>query len=238
VAKFIAPSRYFAEVMTRRMSLAPDHVHVVHNGIDLDGYKIPQAPAPDAPAVIGSFARMCPEKGLDVVIEAYRVVRQRNRVRNVRLRIGGSCGPADEPFVAKQKARLNEAGLLGEAEFQFNLSREEKIRFLHSLSVFSVPARSGEAFGLYVIEAWAAGVPVVQPRLASFPELVESTGAGLLFTPENPQELAEKWEELLLHRERAHQMGLRGREAIEKRFNTRAMAEGMLSVFCGGFGRG
>jgi hypothetical protein len=55
-----------------------------------------------------------------------------------------------------------------------NLSRAEKIDFLQGLTVFSVPALYGEAFGLYLIEALAAGVPVVQPRHAAFPELVAS----------------------------------------------------------------
>jgi glycosyltransferase involved in cell wall biosynthesis len=231
LAGFIAPSRYFADLMARRLSLDASRVHVVHNGIDLEGYSGSAATKADQAPAIGAFARMCPEKGLDVVIEAYRILRQRNRVGSVRLRIGGSCGPADEPFVAGQKARLREAGLLGEVDFCPNLSRAEKIQFLQSLTVFSVPARSGEAFGLYVIEAWAAGVPVVQPRTAAFTELVENTGAGLLFAPENPADLAEKWEELLGDRERAGEMAKRGRQAVETRFNTRAMAEGMLRVY-------
>jgi glycosyltransferase involved in cell wall biosynthesis len=231
LAGFVAPSRYFGDLMARRLSLEPSRVHVVHNGIDLDGYSSNNTAPLNQPPAIGAFARMCPEKGLDIVIEAYRLLRRRNRVGSVRLRIGGSCGPADLPFVAKQKNRLQQAGLLGEVDFCPNLSRAEKIQFLQSLTVFSVPARSGEAFGLYVIEAWAAGVPVVQPRTAAFQELVESTGAGLLFTPENPGDLAEKWETLLLNRERASEMGKRGRQAVETRFNTRAMAEGMLSVY-------
>jgi glycosyltransferase involved in cell wall biosynthesis len=231
LAGFVAPSRYFGDLMSRRLALEPSRVHVVHNGIDLDGYSGSADAKPGGPPAIGAFARMCPEKGLDVVVEAYRILRQRNRVSNVRLRIGGSCGPADEAFVAKQKTRLRETGLLSEVDFCPNLSRAEKIRFLQSLTVFSVPARSGEAFGLYVIEAWAAGVPVVQPRTAAFPELVESTGAGLLFAPENPQDLAEKWEELLLDREQAKEMGKRGRHAAENTFNNRAMAEAMLKVF-------
>jgi glycosyltransferase involved in cell wall biosynthesis len=233
VTRFVAPSRYFADVMARRLFLNPDRVQVIHNGIDLDGYPPARQALPEGPPAVGFFARMCPEKGLDTVVEAYRILRQRNRVGNARLRIGGSCGPADEKFVAKQKAKLEAAGLLGETEFLPNLSRGDKIRFLESLSVFSVPARSGEAFGLYILEAWAAGVPVVQPRAAAFPELVEGAGAGLLFTPEDPRDLALKWEELLLNRERARQMGQRGRDAAETRFNTRAMAEGMLDVFRG-----
>ena len=61
-----------------------------------------------------------------------------------------------------------------------------------------MPARYGEAFGLYVIEAMAAGVPVVQPRVAAFPELIEATGGGVLCAADDAQSLAEAIEELLL----------------------------------------
>jgi glycosyltransferase involved in cell wall biosynthesis len=60
----------------------------------------------------------------------------------------------------------------------------------------TVPATYGEAFGLYIVEAWACGVPVVQPRCAAFPELIESTGAGRLFEPANTQSLVDEWEKL------------------------------------------
>jgi glycosyltransferase involved in cell wall biosynthesis len=66
-----------------------------------------------------------------------------------------------------------------------NISREKKQEFLQSLSVFSVPARYGEAFGLYLLEAWATGLPVVQPRHAAFPELIEATLGGVVCTPED-----------------------------------------------------
>jgi len=231
VSGFVAPSHYFAGVMSRNLSLSPGQVQVVYNGIDLDGYSSAGEPLEDKPPAVGFFARMCPEKGLDLVVDAYRILRQRNRVARARLRIGGSCGPGDQEFVAAQKAKLQAAGLLGETEFFPNLSRVDKISFLQSLSVCSVPARSGEAFGLYVLEVWAAGVPVVQPAVAAFPELVESTGAGLLFTPKDPEDMALKWEELLLNPKRSQELGHRGQEAVAERFNTRAMAEGMLRVF-------
>ena len=62
----------------------------------------------------------------------------------------------------------------------FWVSRSSRSNFLRSLTVLSVPARSGEAFGLYLIEAMAAGIPAVQPRLGAFPELIEATGGGVL----------------------------------------------------------
>ena len=240
---FVAPSRYFGNLMRERLGLAAERVRVVHNGINLDGYRgegrgvkaevrSPKSEVGDTGVrTLGFFARMCPEKGLDTLVEAYLRLRQRGGVGNLKLRAGGSCGPADTPFVNSLRARLSASGLLGEVEFCPNLDRAGKVEFLRSLSIFSVPARYGEAFGLYVIEAMAAAVPVVQPRTAAFPELIEATGGGVLCAPGDPQALAEAIEALLLDTARARALGEAGRRAVFERFSAAAMARGMVEAF-------
>jgi glycosyltransferase involved in cell wall biosynthesis len=227
-----APSQYFAELMTRRLNLPAGRVKVVPNGINLAGYADhkPAAISP-SPPVLGYFARMCHDKGLDILIDAYLLLRKRARVKSLRLKIGGGCGPADEAFVAPLRRRLQQAGADGDVEFHPNLDRAAKIELLRSVSVFSVPARSREAFGLYVVEAMAAGVPVVQPRAGAFPEVVATTGGGVLFEPEKPESLADGIEELLLTPERARNIGTAAREAVLEQFSAESMARGTLE-FC------
>src|SRR5207248_8307497 len=133
------------------------------------------------------------------------------------LHVAGSMTASDRPFVERLRARLAAAGLEDEVQFLPNLSRDAKIAFLHSLSALSVPATYGESFGLYVIEALAAGVPVVQPRHASFPELLELTGGGLLCEPDDPASLAGAVEQLLADPEAARAMGELGRRSEERR---------------------
>jgi glycosyltransferase involved in cell wall biosynthesis len=246
VDMFIAPSQYFAELMQNRLGLSPERVEVVHNGINLEGYphvpistsrpgvsgKLSLDSEPHAvPPVLGYFARMCSEKGLPLLIEAFVKIRQRGRVPKLRLRVGGSCGPADEALVAQLRQQLTQAGLIGDVDFCPNLDRAAKIAFLRDLSVFSVPATYGEAFGLYLIEALAVGVPVVQPRSASFPELVEATGGGLLCAANNADALAEAIESLLENPQRARALGEAGREAVFEKFSVAAMTQAMLSRF-------
>jgi glycosyltransferase involved in cell wall biosynthesis len=230
---FISPSRYFGDLMSRRLSLRPGQVSVVYNGIALDGYDQPQAQtvAPAKPPVLGFFARMCPEKGLDTLVDAFIELRKRNRVTGLKLRIGGSCGPADEPYVAMLRGRLQAAGLLDQAEFHPNVERSAKIGFLRGLSVFSVPARYGEAFGLYLIEALADGVPVVQPKSGAFTELIEATGGGVVCEPGDPGALADAVESLLVNPEIATMRGVAGRRAVFERFTARTMAEATVEVF-------
>ena len=239
--------------MRERLALRPERVRVVYNGISLDGYAIGGRASgvegkesqgsfspdtrhstldtrPSAP-VLGFFARMCREKGLDTLVEAYLILRQRDGTKDLKLRIGGGCGPADEPFVNSLRGRLQERGVLGEVEFYPNLDRAGKLDLLRSLSVFSVPARYGEAFGLYVIEALAAGVPVVQPRIGAFPELLEATGGGVLCEPSNAQALADAIRELLLDPERAGALGKAGRRVVSEKFSAEAMAREMERAF-------
>jgi len=228
---FIAPSRYFADLMIGRLKLPPARVKVVHNGINLEGYtgikdarretRLTQNAAP----VLGYLARMCREKGLDTLVEAFIHLKHREKVPRLKLHIAGSCGPADAPFVKSLRKRLAAAGYIGETVFSPNISRAEKIGFLESLSAFSVPARYGEAYGLYLIEAMAAGVPVVQPRTAAFPELVAVTGGGALCEPEDACSLADSLEALLLDPERARSVGDTGRRAVFERYTIEAMAD-------------
>jgi glycosyltransferase involved in cell wall biosynthesis len=147
------------------------------------------------------------------------------------LKIGGGCGPSDEPFVKKLRERLQANGVLVDAEFFPNLTKTEKQNFLKSLTIFSVPAPYGEAFGLYVVEALASGIPVVQPRHAAFPELVEATSGGVLFEPNNSVALADAIGDLLLHPEKARAMGETGRKTVFEKFGVQQMAEGMARAF-------
>lgn len=231
---WIAPSRWNAEAMKLRLNLKPERLHVVHDGINLDGYEVqsPKSKAQSRTApVLGYFARMCKDKGLDMLVEAYIQLKQRGRVRRLKLHIGGGCGPGDEPFVKSLRVRLAETGYIGEAGFSPNLNRAEKLEFLQGLTVFSVPANYGEAFGLYVIEALAAGVPVVQPRTAAFPEILAVTGGGVLCEPNDAKALADALEELFLNPDRARALGEAGRRAVTEKFSAEAMARATLQVF-------
>jgi len=256
----VAPSRYFADLMGKRLNLPTDRVSVVFNGINLDGYQtIPPTPDPSqegnrfsstpgqfpswegsgvgksaskqgAP-VLGYFARMCREKGLDRLVEAFILLKRRERTKNLKLRVGGGCGPSDEPFVNELRERLKTNGVLHDVEFHLNPDRAAKLELLRSLTVFSVPALYGEAFGLYVIEALASGLPVVQPRAASFPELIEATGGGVLYEPGDVKALADAVEGLLLNPERLRALGDAGRKSALRDFSAGLMAENIARVF-------
>lgn len=227
---FIAPSHYFAEFMRERLRLPANKIRVVYNGINLDGYGRTKSSDPNQPIMLGFFARMCREKGVDTIVDAFIELRKRASVPNLRLKIGGSCSPNDQKVVDEQKDKLHKAALEGAVEFYPNLSREQKLEFLHSLTLFSVPAMYGEAFGLYLIEAWAASVPVIQPRHAAFPELLKQTAGGILYDPQKPGALADAIQSLAFDPQKARELGESGRRAVTEKFQVKHLAQNIADI--------
>ena len=220
VDRFVAPSRYYNALMRKRLRLPSEKIVVIYNGIDLDGFA-PAAAPPEFPTV-GFLARMSPDKGLDTLVEAF--IKLAPRVPNARLKIGGTQTDADRAFVNGLNDRLGQAGLANRVKFLPNLSHAEKQEFLRGLTTLSVPTRLGEAFGLFVIESIACGVPVVQPDTGAFPELIELTGGGLLYAQTGAGSLADALETLLLDPPHAAELGRGGREIVNARFTSDAMA--------------
>src|SRR5205807_2925639 len=121
-------------------------------------------------------------------------------------------------YFAGLKKQLEAAGLLGDFEHVECPGHDDKVRFLQGLDVLSVPTTYREPKGLYVLEALANGVPVVQPRHGSFPELVAETGGGLLVNPNDSEDLARGLKQLMENRGYREELGRKGKEAIRSRF--------------------
>jgi glycosyltransferase involved in cell wall biosynthesis len=231
IARYIAVSDYYAGEMRKRLSLGEEKVVPVLNGIDFSSLK-PDPAKRLEPPVIGYLARMCMGKGMHLLVDAFIDLRQRETVK-AKLHLAGAKTAVDDPFIAEQKAKLAAAGLSDDVQITPNLSTEEKRAFLQSLSVFSVPAMYGESFGLYLLEAMACDVPVVQPNVAAFPEILEKTGGGLLYDPEDPANLADSLEVLLTLEERRRKLGFEGGQKARQYFTAERMAKDVAEVFEG-----
>lgn len=234
VDRFIAVSEYYGRTMQQRLNLRAEQVCVVPNGIALTGYDAAStSPTTSSTPRIGYLARLHPCKGLRTLLEAFILLKAQPDLATAELRIAGSMTTGDEPFLAELRARIHQAGVESAVQVLPNLDRAAKIAFLQSVTVFSVPATYGESFGLYVLEALAAGVPVVQPKHAAFPELLQATGGGLLVEPDSPQALADGLAQLLRDRTRARALGEAGRQAVRERFSVERMAADVARVLQG-----
>lgn len=229
ISRYIAVSDYYGGTMRERLDLPESKVTTVHNGIDFSPFKV-DAGKRRQPPVIGYLARMCMGKGMHHLVDAFIDLRQRGTVE-AKLHLAGAKTPIDDEFIEQQRRKLEEAGLIDDVEITPNLSTEDKIDFLQSLSVFSVPALYGEAFGLYLIEAMACDVPVVQPNHAAFPEILEKTGGGLLYDPDDPANLADSLEMMLSLEERRRKLGYEGGQRARKYFTAERMAKDIEKIF-------
>ena len=226
---FLAVSRYYADTMSSRLGSQAARVHVAYTGIELDGYV--RGDREPAVPTIGFLSRMCPDRGLERLVDAFILLKRNERLRSAKLRVCGGRLACDESFLSRLRDRLTAAGLLADVDFLSAFERESKLGFLRSLSVLSVPEERPVAYGLYVLEALAMGVPVVEPRIGCFPETLAMTGGGILYEPNTAEKLAEALEPLLLDPQAARRLGAEGRAGVAKSFEIGQTAAQMIGVY-------
>ncbi|MHC4727369.1 MAG: glycosyltransferase family 4 protein [Planctomycetota bacterium] len=226
---FISVSKYYAGVMQQRLEIASERVYVVYMGISLDGYELRQD-EPEVPT-IGYLSRMCPDKGLDTLVDAFVHLKKNEKLKNAKLRITGGKMSDDGKFLNKIRQQLDSSGLIDDVEFLSDFDNKTKSAFLQTLSVLSVPEKQPVAYGLYVLEALAAGVPVVEPSSGVFPEILDMTGGGMLFEPNNTAALTTAIEKLLIEPDYARKLGKQGRDAVFEKFNIEQTAKEIVRIY-------
>lgn len=232
VDAFVAVSGYYARFMAGYLGIPAEKIETAPLGITLEGHSRDETVIAPRPFTVGYFARVAPEKGLDRLAEAYRRMRAKGLPLS-RLEAAGYLAREHEPYLARIQREMADAGLADEFHYRGTLDRQDKIRFFHGLDVLSVPSPYVEPKGLYLLEAMANGLPVVQPRHGAFPEMIESTGGGLLVEPNDPDALAEGILSLFRDRERARELGRRGAEGVKRLYGAGRMAERVLEVYRG-----
>jgi len=233
IDRFVALNNAFARFMGEYLGVPAERIAVVPHGVDLAGF--PTAP-PDLIArrvdrggllVIGSLARLCPEKGLDKLLRAVAILAA---THDVKLVAAGATSPAEAAYLRECRRLANELGVAERFEWLGQVDRAEKLRLLETCDVFAMPTAHPEAKGLPVIEALAAGVPVVAPDHGGFPELL-SSGGGLLHAPNDPSDLARMLRAVLDDPARAVALGAAGHACVRERHTFATMAAGHEAVY-------
>jgi glycosyltransferase involved in cell wall biosynthesis len=227
---FIALCTYYADFMAEYLQIPRARIDVVYPGLNLKGHGGSPPARNGAPFTIGYFARICPEKGLHTLVEAFRLLSQEPRQPPVRLRVSGWLGENNRPYFEDIKKQLTVWGLADRLDHVAAPDHASKVQFMQSIDVLSVPTTYREPKGLYILEALANGVPVVQPRHGSFPELVETTGGGLLVNPEDPADLARALGKLRDNPAQRAELGRQGRAVVWQRFTAETMARETVAV--------
>lgn len=227
---FITHSAYYRDFMAEYLKLPVDKFIQLPLAIDISLHDGTPKPLASHPPTIGYFARICPEKGLDRLVTAVLLLRRKHP--DVRLLAGGYLGVQHRSYL---EAIVRQAEPLGEA-FRYIGSpadKREKIEFLKSIDIFSVPTVYHEPKGIYVLEAWANGLPVVLPRHGAFPQLVESTGGGLLSDPGSAEDLATALERLLTDPALRFELASHGHLRVRSEHGLEALSRETLRHFNG-----
>ncbi len=238
---FLVHSQYYADYMSDYLGIPREKFHQVKLGIETADFEASLDPTSGAsaggqasgtrPPTVGYLARLAPEKGLHVLCKAMVLLRQRPETASARLHVAGWLGEHQRAYVQSAFKQLEDAGCGDALDYYGEVDRKGKIEFLKQIDVLSVPTIYREPKGLYVLEALAAGVPVVQPEHGAFPELVQSTGGGRLVRPNDPGALADVLAELLTDAALRQELGQRGQQAIYEHFNAEAMARSTMEVY-------
>ena len=222
---FLVVSRYYADYAAEHFGIPREKMEFVPLGIQVDA-KALEATGPeeiDGPFTVGYVARICHDKGLHVLCDALEILRGQDH--DCRVVAAGYLGSSDRPYWEALQRDIERRGLTDSFQYLGEVDRDAKFALLRSCHVFSVPTIYREAKGLYVIEALSQGVPVVQPRHGSFPEIIEATGGGLLFEPGNSAELAEAIAKLMDDVSLREKLGKEGRRRFRELYTAEIMAD-------------
>lgn len=201
VAKLIAPSEFLKKKIVE-YGIDENRIEVVPHAIDLEG----RAPRYQSENRIVFVGRLSPEKGVDVLLRAMKEVR------------GLECAIVGDGPQRDHLERLAEELDLSNVTFLGALYGSELDREIARAKAVIIPSQSYETFGLTALEAYAFGKPVIASRIGALPEVVREEETGLLFTPTEPKELAEKLNWLAQNAARADAMGRNGRHLAETEY--------------------
>lgn len=237
VDRFVVNSEFYAREMGDRLAIPFERFEITpltidtgdFTGVDLAARH--HHAASSATRTIGYFARLAPEKGLHVLVDAFRTLKARPDTDHIRLKIAGWLGDHRRDYVEEQFRLLREAGL-GEAfEHVGEVDRSHKIDFLRSIDLLCVPTTYRDPKGLFALESLAAGTPVVLPAHGAFPEMLDRLGGGRLVPPEDPAALADTLLALLADDEARTRLGQTGHQRVREKADVTTLKTATLATY-------
>jgi glycosyltransferase involved in cell wall biosynthesis len=226
---FVSVSDYYSEEMKRTMHIPDEKLVSVYIGVYPENYVF-ELPSTKKRS-IGYVSRMSEELGLGVLVDAFLQLKQEKEFEDVELHITGGSTGDDRKFIHSIKKKISTAGFNSQVIFHAEFGAEGLGDFFKQVSVLSVPVLKGEAFGIYLLEAMASGIPIVQPALGAFPEIVKLSGGGISYEPNSPENLAGSLKEMLSDPEKLDVYGMQARKGVEKEFHVEGQVKEMLKLY-------
>jgi len=211
------------------MDIPVSKMQTVHLGVDSADYS--PKPITKKEPVIGYLSRMCEDNGLELLVDAFVLLKKNPKYSKLKLKIMGGYTHDDLFYIKTQKWMISEHRLKNDVDWMEEFEGEERQKFFDSVRLLSVPAYDCKAFGLYQIEAMAAGIPVVQLAEGAFPEVIRISGGGITYSPNGPQPLADALASLILNDEKLMELSVAGLAGVKQHFDIHAQARKMVAVY-------
>jgi glycosyltransferase involved in cell wall biosynthesis len=231
VDKFITPSRYYKDFFINKTGIGGDNIQVVPLGFDPE--ELLPGKEQSRPLSIGYFSRVNSHNGFDKIVDAFIDLKAKDHFPGLTLSVCGGYTGDDKAFISEQIRKIKENGLQKSIKIYPEFQGTRKLEFFNDVDVVSVPVRKYDGYGLYILEANAAGVPVVQPDTGAFAEIISRTGGGLIYSPDTPAELSNTLQRVLADVNMRKELGRKGQENVKTWFSLEKMSEGLSEVYYG-----
>lgn len=217
----IAVAANVGDMIQQRYHLRDGQLHVVYNGIDVTRDYEPSTPRPDGRIVVGVVCRLSREKAVDILLSAIALLDRTVPFHFVML------GDGDQRLSLERQA--HDLAIVDRIEFAGFVSDVDA--HMPDFDFVVLPSRSGEAMPLAVIEAFAAGRPVVATAVGGVPELVQPERTGLLVPPEDPAALAAAISRLLQDASLRQRLGAAARMRYESDLRADRMTADTIQIY-------
>jgi glycosyltransferase involved in cell wall biosynthesis len=229
VDAFISPSLYYKDLFIKKTGLPGNNIYIVPSGIEspqeLKALENNHSPA------LGYYCRINYQNGFDKLVDAFIDIKLLDKIPGLTLHVSGGFTGDDEPFINKQFKKLKKHGFKSFVKIYNEFQGPTKEEFFGNIDIMSVPVRKYDAYGLYILEANAAGVAVVQPATGAFPEILEKTGGGILYSPDNKEELIAGIIKLFDDKKLMQSLGETGRIKVKEELTLEKMSVGLSKVY-------
>jgi glycosyltransferase involved in cell wall biosynthesis len=226
---FVTPSRYSKDLFIKKTGVKGDNIHVVPLGFDVPAKE--RTKDPSSPPALGYFCRVSEHNGFDKLVDAFIGIKTNDLIPGLTLNVCGGYTGDDKPFISNQIKKIREHGLQKSIRIYPEFAGEKKAEFFNNVDVVSVPVRKIDGYGLYILEANGAGIPVVQPATGAFPEILEITGGGIIYSPDTVSELADSIVKLFNDHDLRIKLAETGNRRVRSELSLEKMSEGLKGVY-------
>ncbi len=229
IDKFITPSNYYKDFFIQKTGLKGSNISIVplgfHAGCSAGKQENPHSPS------IGYLCRVNSMNGFDKIVDAFLDLKKQDRFRNLSLHVCGGYTGDDKQFIREQIRKIREHGHSADVKIYPEFQDEAKREFFRNIDIMSVPVRKHDGYGLYILEANCAGVPVVQPATGAFPEIIGNTGGGIVYSPDTVTELSSNLGRLLHDSDLRIRLGSQGISGVAGNLSLEKMSVNLSEIY-------